>query len=331
MTDYSNPVTITREYSSLVKLWHVLDGVFIWEFFTTLYFEWDVIRGRRPYRWTIWIYSLTRVATLLAIILNMIGFNTTTPMHCQVWVTFQFLFSYIAFAAASFLVVLRVIAIWNTEKSIILITMGVWLANVSSLIEGLVRIRSVWSSDATTCTLLNLETNKPAVISTLATDVVLLSIMIIGLFRMHLETDSVFALGRVLWKQGLIWLVVATLAAVPPTVFMCLNLNLPLNYMFQAPNMIVLAIAATRMYRLSVEPRVSPRSTPRGTRRTVISDMRVRSVPLNQTDVSVPTTEYDQYPTSQSGSGSYISTDPHERYKAHEVSFNVDVESGPEK
>jgi hypothetical protein len=66
------------------------------------------------------------------------------------------LFSYIAFAAASFLVVLRVyvpdaddqppktrhlrklrrIAIWNTEKSIILITMGVWLANVSSLIEG---------------------------------------------------------------------------------------------------------------------------------------------------------------------------------------------------
>jgi hypothetical protein len=31
---------------------------------------------------------------------------------------------------------LRRIAIWNTEKSIILITMGVWLANVSSLIEG---------------------------------------------------------------------------------------------------------------------------------------------------------------------------------------------------
>jgi hypothetical protein len=24
-----------------------------WEFFTTLDYEWDVIRGRRPYRWTI--------------------------------------------------------------------------------------------------------------------------------------------------------------------------------------------------------------------------------------------------------------------------------------
>jgi hypothetical protein len=26
-----------------------------WEFFTTLDFEWSVIRGNRPYRWTIWV------------------------------------------------------------------------------------------------------------------------------------------------------------------------------------------------------------------------------------------------------------------------------------
>jgi hypothetical protein len=94
--------------------------------------------------------------------------------------------------------------------------------------------------------------------------------------------------------------------------------------------MIVMAIAATRMYR-SVDTRVGPRETSQGTGRTVISDMRVRSVPLDQTDVSVPSTEYGQYPTSQSGTGSYTSTDPHERYKTHEVSFNVDAESGPEK
>jgi hypothetical protein len=94
--------------------------------------------------------------------------------------------------------------------------------------------------------------------------------------------------------------------------------------------MIALTIAATRMYR-SVDARVNLPETPRGTRRTVVSSMRVRSVPLNQTDLSVPSTDYGQYPTSQSGSGSYISTDPHERYKAHEVSFNLDVESGAEK
>ena len=76
-----------------------------WEFFTTLGYEWDVIRGRRPYRWTILvcgllsgsivaytltdlhlpqIYSITRVATLLSIVLNMVGFDSTEPIYCQV-------------------------------------------------------------------------------------------------------------------------------------------------------------------------------------------------------------------------------------------------------
>jgi hypothetical protein len=88
--------------------------------------------------------------------------------------------------------------------------------------------------------------------------------------------------------------------------------------------MIILVIAATRMYR-SLDNHGSPRNTPRATRRTVISDMRVRTVPFNQTDLSVPSTDYGQYPTT---SQSDISADPH---KAHEVSLNVDVESGPEK
>lgn len=28
-----------------------------WEFFTTLDYEWSIIRGRRPYRWTILVCS----------------------------------------------------------------------------------------------------------------------------------------------------------------------------------------------------------------------------------------------------------------------------------
>ena len=26
-----------------------------WEYFTTLDYEWSVLRGRQPYRWTIWV------------------------------------------------------------------------------------------------------------------------------------------------------------------------------------------------------------------------------------------------------------------------------------
>ena len=62
---------------SLVKLWHTVDGLFMWvcpasrslgiawpdppfsswEFFTTLDYEWSFIQRRRPYLWTIWVRS----------------------------------------------------------------------------------------------------------------------------------------------------------------------------------------------------------------------------------------------------------------------------------
>src|SRR5260221_12567741 len=86
-----------------------------WEFFTTLGFEWRVIRGRQPYRWTIWvcshggffseqgtlvfrvpaceprtdfipgqIYFLTRLTTLMTVIINLVTLNLTTKTNCQV-------------------------------------------------------------------------------------------------------------------------------------------------------------------------------------------------------------------------------------------------------
>jgi hypothetical protein len=70
-----------------------------------------------------------------------------------------------------------------------------------------------------------------------------------------------------------------------------------------------------------------------------VSELRVRPgpIPLNRTDADVSVRpEYDQFPTSQSDSqmslpGMYISTNPEGRYKVHEVSLNVDVESGLEE
>jgi hypothetical protein len=55
MVNYDSLVTIAQEFETVVKLWHVVDGIFIWEFITNLDYEWDVIRGNRPYRWTIWV------------------------------------------------------------------------------------------------------------------------------------------------------------------------------------------------------------------------------------------------------------------------------------
>jgi hypothetical protein len=67
--------------------------------------------------------------------------------------------------------------------------------------------------------------------------------------------------------------------------------------------------------------------------RNTASEIRVRPgpIPLNRMEVSVRT-ESNNYPTSQeTRCGSYIDAGQQESYKAHEVSLNVDVESGPEE
>ncbi|KAH9964914.1 hypothetical protein BC827DRAFT_1374775 [Russula dissimulans] len=136
MVNFGDPAVILQDIAILSKLWHAVNGLYIWEFVTTLGYELDVIRGRRPYRWTIWIYSLTRVSTLLAIVLSFINLDVTSHINCQVWFTFQLIFSYSVVVIASLLIVLRITAIWNKDKIVVTISAGIWFVNAVVVIQG---------------------------------------------------------------------------------------------------------------------------------------------------------------------------------------------------
>jgi len=234
MVDFRNPAVIARDALVVDKFWHTVSGLYIWEYFTTLEYEWSILRGRRPYRWTIWVYSLARLSTLVGI-------------------SFVISLSFLSTAAASLLIVLRIIAIWNRKKLAVGISLAVWGCNVGFLIQGAARIRSGWVFASRTCVPLNTESSKPTLIVMLVTDVTLLLIMLIGLLRLRHHLSSMFGLTRLLWRQGLIWLLIATVVEVPPVVFIVLNLNAPFNVMFQPPAWITMVIAATRMHRSLVD------------------------------------------------------------------------------
>ncbi|KAF8491207.1 hypothetical protein F5888DRAFT_1075420 [Russula emetica] len=269
MTRFSDPVVVLHDLAVLKYFWHTTNGLYIWEYLTTLDFELDVIRGRRPYRWTIWIYSLTRVCTLTAVILSFIAFDTTTPINCQAWITLQLTFGLLGLVAASLLIISRIIAIWNKNRLVVWTAITVWATNASLIIFGIARMRASWDPILQECMVLNTEKDKFSSISILISDIVLLLIVLIGLLRLH-DSGGTFALGRLLWKQvgsgrsqfsvsqftylfplpkGVIWLLIATVAEVPPMVLIVLNLNASLNLMFQLPGAIAMAIAATRIYR----------------------------------------------------------------------------------
>ncbi|KAH9968387.1 hypothetical protein BJV74DRAFT_889881 [Russula compacta] len=234
-------------------LCHTISGIYLWEFASTLNYELDIIRGRRPYRWTIWLYSLTRLTCLGDVILLFVGMDVSTPYNCQAWIVSGLSLGYATIAASSLLIILRIIAIWNKNRAIVAISTGLWVTNVSLIIQGeflpFLFVRAAWIPGQQSCVAYNIETSKLSVIITLITDVVLLFIVLVGLFRMRLQDGGPFGIGRLLWTQGVIWFVLTAAAGVPPVVFIILDVNYPFNVMFQPFTVIVMGISAQRLYR----------------------------------------------------------------------------------
>jgi len=130
---------------------------------------------------------------------------------------------------------------------------GLWLTTASFFIYGIAQIRSEWDPYNLACGEPNTESNKLAITAMPVTDIALLLIMLIGLLRIRYRGGGKFNLGRLLWKQGVIYLFVATIAEIPPAVFILLDLNPVFNLMFLIPSLITMSIAATRMYRSLAE------------------------------------------------------------------------------
>ncbi|KAI0002184.1 hypothetical protein BJV74DRAFT_39641 [Russula compacta] len=336
MVNFQDPFVILQDTLAVTKLWHTVAGLYFWEFATTLDYEWSIIRGRRPYRWTIWIYSLTRVAALVAVILCLFGIDVTSPYNCEAETVLQLVSGYTALAAASFLIVLRIIAIWNKNKVVIAIATSVWVTNLAFLIHNVVGIRAFWVPLEATCYVPNIHSTKLNILVSLATDIILLLIMLFGLLRMGVHQRGAFDLGRLLWKQGLIWLLIATIAEILPAVFLCLNLNDPFNYMFQIPSMVTMSIAATRIYRCLAEFASGHLEIPSGPESLQTSGFtcpkgnRTFPTPIPPNPEVTIHVAYEQHPPPTSEHGSLISIGRQLHNKPVGLGLDDDLESRAE-
>ncbi|KAI9461944.1 hypothetical protein BJY52DRAFT_1185290 [Lactarius psammicola] len=236
MVNFRDPAVIKADF----------DGVFLWDFFTTMGFEWDYITGKRKFRWTLVLYSLSRIGALGTTIGNIVGFNVTHEINCQQWIIWTLITAYTSFACASALIALRVVAIWRRNYLVTGLTIGMWLTNVGFLLYGIIMVRSSWSPVARGCVLENTFKSRDNITVTVATDVAQLVIMLVGLLR---SRQTKYGMFRHLYVQGLIWLVAATIGEVPSAVFINLNLNDAWNLMFQNLALFTMQICATRMYR----------------------------------------------------------------------------------
>ncbi|KAI0248159.1 hypothetical protein BJV78DRAFT_842058 [Lactifluus subvellereus] len=192
MVNWNDPSVVFNDYLALTKLDHVIAGIYIWETVFTAGFELDVLRGKRPYRWSIWLYLGARYTTLLTVILTLIIENGG-KVSCQPFTIADAVLTYASWAFASLTIVLRVqvipatltilpssschfssrIAIWNRQRIVSFLSVGIWLAGVGTLLhstfcipnciphalishvcvcEGLTTVKALYDPHQNTCT-----------------------------------------------------------------------------------------------------------------------------------------------------------------------------------
>ncbi|KAI9436253.1 hypothetical protein H4582DRAFT_464548 [Lactarius indigo] len=246
MTDWNSPAVITAQYFALIKICHAMAGIVIWEFVVYLDFEYSVFTGKRKFRSSFLLYLGTRWLPVFVVIGTLVEFIPTNRINCQAFVISIFLFSFLSMMSASALIVLRIAAIWGLNKIAISIASATWLANTASLIHRLAVVRSTRSGGV--CQITDSSGMKSNILVTFITDFVLLVLMLIGLLRWENARQR----GGVWWllyTQDLAWMITVVVAQAPVTVFVLLNLNDPMNVMFQVPAFVTLTICASRMYR----------------------------------------------------------------------------------
>ncbi|KAI0315763.1 hypothetical protein OF83DRAFT_1084733 [Amylostereum chailletii] len=175
------------------------------------------------------------------------GLNLAHKFNCQAWLYSVYCFSYAGLLLASTLIGIRVIAIWNRNRVVIAFVSFALLAFLGTLLHGVIVAKATYDPVSGICVILRSEENLPNGICGLVVDVLLLGAMLVGLFRRR--EASRFGVWKMLWKQGLVWMVLATVAELPSVIFLSYNFNVAMNLMFLTPEMTILLVGATRMYR----------------------------------------------------------------------------------
>ncbi|KAN0130503.1 hypothetical protein V8E53_011589 [Lactarius tabidus] len=246
MVNWNDPALLFRDHLDLTKLLHAFGGLFIWETVFTAGFELNILRGKQPYRWTIWIYLGTRYSCLLMFIAFFIH-NDAGHVPCKPFILIKYACNMVSWAFASLIIVLRIIAIWDYNRIVSSISFSVWSTAFGLCIRSLWTIREQYDPIFEVCLPLHTHSLMISAIAVPAADTILLLLMFVGLLRC--AHGCKVGIWSVLYKQCIIWMIVAALVEIPPLVFIILNLNDAWNSMFPAASVAILSICAARMYR----------------------------------------------------------------------------------
>ncbi|KAH8103101.1 hypothetical protein BXZ70DRAFT_772096 [Cristinia sonorae] len=245
MPDWSAPETIAQEAVAFLKLMHVLAGIYFWEFVISLKFDWMFLTGKKKFQWPMIFYFLNRYCLFFALIGILIALDSTEKVACQPLYTFNQLIGNAAVGLASVNLALRTMAIWNMNVYVIVPLVIVILGHWTLILQG-VLLKAEWV-DGQGCVIL--QTNNTVLAATfiysMCFDFIVLFLSATKLFNRRGASQIV----KLLFKDGLVFFMIAFIANLIATTFMLLNLNPVMSVIFNVPAAVASTIVACRAVR----------------------------------------------------------------------------------
>ncbi|KAH0580894.1 hypothetical protein J132_10763 [Termitomyces sp. J132] len=266
MVDWQSAEELQNDGVAFTKFIHCLLGLYIWEWFTSLDFDWKYISGKKTFRWPLIFYFLNRYCLLFALIGIAIAMNVTTQINCQGLYTFNQCFGNAAIGLASINLSLRTMAVWSQKWYIVVPLILVILAHWSLLLHGIL-LKASWIPGQG-CVIVSTD-NKLLAITFIYSMVFDLIVLCLTGYKLLSGPGKSSRLVSLIFKDGLIYFAIAFLANLIATIFMLLDLNAVMSIIANVPAAIASTIVACRAVRRlsnyqSQEAEVFP-STTRGT------------------------------------------------------------------
>jgi len=248
MPNWNSPEEIKRDADVFVKLMHVLLGIYAYEWFLTLPFDWDFISGKKPFRWPMIFYFANRYLLLFAMIGIVIGLDTESAIKCDILFTFNQLAGDAAVGLASINLAIRTMALWSLNRWVVGGLTVVILGHWSLILKG-VLVTAQWVP-GNGCVILDTDNSILAAIFiySMCFDFIVLVLSAYQLFGVGFGVKgsgiAKSRIGQLLFGDGLIFFLIAFLANLIATVFMLLDLNPIMSVIFNVPAAVFSTIVA---------------------------------------------------------------------------------------
>jgi len=246
MVNWKDTATQAQELFTLGRFYHLLVGAYFCEYIAALGYDARLLfRDKGGSIWAKIIYLACRNSFLAVCILSLVGVDVTHGYNCMIWTKSNLLALGLSISLASTLIGMRVVVIWFNDVRIIILVVTSLLATQGCSLYNLIKITGEWNSFPSACLVINASVAFASVVANAACDTILLVAMFVGLCRKHSERG----VWRVLRDQGILWVTLVIIAELPTVVIISLNLSPAINLIIAVPEVFVLVIGVTRLYR----------------------------------------------------------------------------------